>query len=450
MKFRAIRKAARSLVLIFAVALGVRMAFAWSQVRQIPRREVLAIVPFQQETGNIAYALAEGKGFSNVFRTETGPTAWLAPVYPIILGAIFRIFGIFTVRAFFAAVAFNILCSSAVCAPIFYAGKRLWGPGVAAGAAWLWAIFPNGILIPFEWIWDTSLAAFLAAAILWATLEVAVSEKNSDWCAYGVLWGLTLLTNPALGALLPFLLGWAVMRSSATRGARWKRVALAFGTTALCCLPWTVRNYVDFHRVIPLRSNLAFELWSGNNEVLDPDARGGRRVMTRMEEVQRYTKLGETAFMDEKSDLAWAFIRTHWRLETHLTWRRFLNFWVGTDAPWKNFVEARENLVRVTLLASFVTTCGAFLGVVALWWKQQNSERARRSSGDTRGSAEEAKRKEKRMPGTVFPLAVFPVIFPALYYVTHAYLRLRHPIDPIVMLLTAMAAAAAWPLTREN
>jgi hypothetical protein len=46
--------------LIVLVALGVRLAFAWNQTRQIPA-EVLRTVPFQTETGHIAYSLAAGK-----------------------------------------------------------------------------------------------------------------------------------------------------------------------------------------------------------------------------------------------------------------------------------------------------------------------------------------------------------------------------------------------------
>jgi hypothetical protein len=34
-------------------------------------------------------------------------------------------------------------------------------------------------------------------------------------------------------------------------------------------------------------------------------------------------------------------------------------------------------------------------------------------------------------------------VFPVVYYLTHASLRYRHPIDPIIMLLTAVAIAAA-------
>jgi hypothetical protein len=38
-----------------------------------------------------------------------------------------------------------------------------------------------------------------------------------------------------------------------------------------------------------------------------------------------------------------------------------------------------------------------------------------------------------------FPLAVYPVAFPLVYYITHTSLRLRHPADPILIILTAVA-----------
>jgi hypothetical protein len=37
-----------------------------------------------------------------------------------------------------------------------------------------------------------------------------------------------------------------------------------------------------------------------------------------------------------------------------------------------------------------------------------------------------------------------------LYYVTHADLRLRHAIDPVLCLLTAIAATSAWELVRAT
>ena len=109
---------------IVLVAMGARLTFAWSQVRKIPK-EVIGSAPFEHETGSIAYSLATGKGFSSPFRRETGPTAWLTPVYPLLVAGIFRVFGIFTAESFYAVVILNALFSSAACIPIFFAGKRI-------------------------------------------------------------------------------------------------------------------------------------------------------------------------------------------------------------------------------------------------------------------------------------------------------------------------------------
>src|SRR5271169_6716558 len=236
-------KAATSLLLIVVVAVGVRLGFAWNQTAKIPR-EVLGPVAFQTETGHIAYSLATGKGFASPFQRDTGPTAWLTPVYPLLVAGIFKLFGIYTRRAFFAAISLNIGFSAATCVPIFYAGKRAAGLGVASGAAWLWALFINAIMIPFEWIWDTSLAALLAATLLWATLELAESQRLRDWCGYGLLWGFALMTNPSLGSLLPPLLAWAAYRARQRRALSITRSlakpALAFALALLCCVPWTI------------------------------------------------------------------------------------------------------------------------------------------------------------------------------------------------------------------
>jgi MFS family permease len=344
---------------------------------------VLGIVPFQQETGNIAYALAQDKGFSNVFRTETGPTAWLAPVYPLLVAAMFKLFGSFTAGAFFACVALNVLFSSAACVPIFFAGKRIGGLVVGAGAAWLWAVFPSAVVMPFEWIWDTSLSALLAALILWATLELAESERWLDWGVYGVLWGLGLMTNPTLGTLLPFLLGWAAFRGRRESSLLWKRAALAAGLAILFCVPWTIRNYVAFHRFIPVRSNLPFELWLGNNEIFDEHARNGRRSITRTEEARRYAQLGETAYMAEKWELATFFMRAHPGLELRLMGRKVVAFWMGTEAPLKNFRETDSWLIRGVLLSSFLTAVGALCGIAVLWRGREKTTQRRRDGAES-------------------------------------------------------------------
>ncbi|HEX4075849.1 MAG TPA: glycosyltransferase family 39 protein [Candidatus Acidoferrales bacterium] len=417
--------AATSLWLIVTVALVCRFGYAYEQVRETPP-DVLVSVSFAQEAGNIGMALATGKGFASPTRGHTGPTAWLAPVYPLIVAGIFRVFGLFTLRAFYAAAALNLLFSAATCVPIYFAARRIAGATAASLAAWMWALFPNAIVIPYQWIWDTALTGLLAAAILWATLAIADSRRTRDWCAYGFLWGFALLTNPSLGAALPLLFGWLAYREWRERETRrrFAKPALALGVAFLCCVPWTIRNYVQFHRLIPLRSNFAFELWLGNNRVFDDRSRDVNARVTPYEESRLYAELGETAFMQEKWDLATEFIRTHKRLELRLTRWRFLSFWLGSFRPLQDFAIA-ELWLQAILVLSFLTAIAGAIGIVVLL--------------------------VRRSP-YAFPAAAFVIVFPLVYYVTHASLRYRHPIDPIVLILTtvALTGGGGIPDCRES
>jgi len=413
-----LRKAATSLLLIVVVALAARVAFAWHEARQISP-QVLSVVPFQTETGHIAYSIASGKGFSSPFQRDSGPTAWLAPVYPYLLAGIFKLFGIYSLHSFLAALALNILFSASACVPIFYAGKRIAGIGVGSAAAFLWAIFPNAVIIPFEWIWDTSLSALLVASLLWATLELADSRRVRDWCFYGLLWGFALLTNPAIALLFPELLAWAAYRiRDRAHAASWlMRPALAAALALLCCLPWTIRNYVQFHKLIPLRSNFAFELYIGNNENYDDQHRSRPGAITQDREIFRYLHMSETAFMEEEKRKAVTFIVEHPRIELWLISQRLVDFWTGTSTPLAAFREADSLWLRIILLCNDLAPLCAFLGIIVLL-ATKNSY--------------------------ALPVVAIPILFPLLYYVTHTSLRYRHPIDPVVLLLAVIGSHGLW------
>jgi dolichyl-phosphate-mannose-protein mannosyltransferase len=416
---KAFKKGLTSLLLIVLVALAARLGFAWNQERKIPR-EVIGPVSFEQETGSIAYSLATGKGFSSPFRRETGPTAWLTPVYPLLVASVFRIFGILSAKSFFVVVFLNTLFSSFACIPIFSVGKRMGGLGVASCAAWLWALYPNAVMMPFEWVWDTCLVSLLGAVLLWATLQLADSaQRTRDWFAYGLLWGFTLMTNPSLGPLLPFLLGWAAFRGRrAAKLSLWKP-ALAAGIAFLCCVPWTVRNYVVFHKLVPLRSNFPLELYIGNNNNYATRQFVWPPKITKERELLRYFRLGEVAFMEEEQRKAMEFIRAHPGIAIELMAEKFVSFWTGVAEPVQVFKTTDSLLIRALIVCNTLAAFGALLGIVVLF--------------------------VKRNPYAV-PAAIYPLVFPWLYYVTHPNLRYRHPIDPVILLLAAVAAASAWRL----
>ena len=399
---------------IAAIALALRVGFLLHQARGIPPG-VLAQVPFENEVGNVAAALHEGRGFCCLFRQPTGPTAWLSPVYPMIVAVIFKLAGTYSLLSFYLVVLFNCVCSALACLPLFFAGQRIGFRATAAGAAWLWALFPTGIVLPFEWVWDTSLAALLAAALLWATLALAESSRLRDYAAYGLLWGFSLLTNPSLGAALPVFFLWIIYRRLHLGDRRLQPLLLSLAVIGAVCLPWTIRNYVQFHRFIPLRANFPYELWSGNNEIFDPHSRAPSRI-TRYEEVHRYATLGENAFLAEKWRNACMFIRTRPGLFARLCGRRIVATWLGTDSPWADFWRSDSWFVRYLFLWNVVVLLSAFLGVARLFCARSDS---------------------------LVPLLAFPVLFPLTFYLAHSTLRHRHPADPILALLMAVALFGA-------
>jgi hypothetical protein len=419
------RTAVTSLWLILIVALGVRLGFAWTYQHH-NSRQALSVIPFMYESSNIGYALATGQGFSSPFRVNTGPTAWMTPVYPAILAAIFRICGPYTFQSWVVAVLLNILFSTLTCIPIFFAGKKIGGLAVAAGAAWLWALYPDAFQIAVEDIWEASLAALLAAAILWATLALAESTHVRDWCAYGLLWGLALMTNATLGSALPFLLLWLMYRAGNAGRPFLFRPALAFAIALLCCVPWTIRNYIMFHSFVPLRSVLGLQLSMGNNPHAKEVWLGEGHPIHDQTERELYVQLGEIDYMRQKKAEAVRYMLSHPAREAHLIGRRCIAFWSGgTPHPIGDFWRWRSNWPRLVLLYNAFATAGALLGILFLFLRRSVF---------------------------AFPLAVLPILYPCAYYLTLVFPRYQLPIAPMELLLAAVGthALVQWAARISN
>jgi len=408
-----LRRAATSLFLILTVALGLRLAYFRYEVQTIPR-QALQAVPFLYEPGDIAYSLAIGKGFSSPFRADTGPTAWTTPIYPLLVAGVFELFGTFTFSAFVAAVLLNILFSTLTCVPLFYIGKRFGGIALGAAAAWLWAIFPNAVIIPFQWIWDTSLSGLLAAALVLATLAVAESTRIRDWCGYGLLWGFTLMTNATLLAGLPFLLAWMAWRLRKGNSRWMAQTVVAAGAIVLCCVPWTARNFVVFHHFIPLRSPLGLQLWLGNNDQVRDDFSGWLHPIDNIAERAKYVRMGEVAYMNEKQREAIHWMISHPGRVAVLFKDRLIATWAGTPHPLRDFARA-PLLIRIVFVSNWLATAAMLLGIAVFYL-------------------------DARLRIYAVPVTAFPIVYPFAAYLSQALLRYRYPIDPIVMVLAATGA----------
>jgi len=398
-----------SFIILFAFAVRVGLFYYIQITGKVP---IINNVPFGYETGRIAKSISEGNGFSSPLSIPSGPTAWLTPIYPYLLAGIFKLFGIYSYLSKLVITLLNDLFSALTCVPIYYIAKRLGGARLAAGAAWVWAMFPNAILIPFEWIWDTSLAALMAGLVLWATMAVLESRRARDWVGYGLLWGAALMTNASFASVLPFLFGWLMWRLLKSHG-RWIQLpAVAALAAALCCAPWTIRNYITFHKFIPLRSNFGLELWLGNNDQVPDTWAGFLHPNDYPPEREKFAELGEATYMQEKQHEAVAFMRSHPRDTLRFFWRRFADNWMGTWDPIQDVWHSLAWDSRTTLVSNISFSLLGLVGALLLF--RQRSAYA-------------------------LPIAIFPLVYPVVYYITHSSLRYRHPIDPVMAVLTAVA-----------
>ena len=408
--------------MILVAALTIRIVF-FAQYLGTHSERALSTIPFLFEPGNIAFSLVTREGFGSPFRVNTGPTAWMTPVWPLILAAIFKLFGTYTFKAFLATSGFNIACSTATCIPIHAAAKRIAGKGTAAVATWLWAVFPTAILLTYESLWDASLTALILTTLLWATIAVAESRRIRDWAGYGLVWGFGLMTNAAILSVLPFLFGWAEYRSYKTKQTHPRNWILAAAIAAACCIPWTARNFETFHTFVPLRSVGGLALWLGNNE--NGDGLSARQhPISNQRERDRYVQLGEIAYMAEKQSLAVQYIAGHPDRTFQLSLQRFVAIWTGTSGRLlEDFRRAKSIRFHLVVGSDLLAALGTLLGLFFL-------------------------ARERSLHW--IPLAAFPVVFPLVYYLALAPPRYRHPIDPALLILTAVSLNRLAHLRRKR
>jgi dolichyl-phosphate-mannose-protein mannosyltransferase len=366
---------------------------------------------FAYETGRIARSLATGRGFSSPLFENTGPTAFLTPVYPAMVAGIFKIFGVYTETSAFVILILQALISSLTCVPVFFFARESFGEKVAHWSAWGWAFFPYGIYFPVERIWSTWLSTLLLCILLLMALSLNRQSRIWSWIGFGALFGITALTDPVVMSVLPLLLGWMCYRLH-QQGANWVRPAsVALLTLIVCVTPWFVRNYRVFHQFVPFRDTMGMELLIGNN---------GDTFHWRPTEIgpwhnpqdwEQFKQLGELPYMARDKRWAMAFITNHPGFFVVSTVRRIVYLWTGFWSLNPQYL-AQEPLDVPNI---FFSTALTFLSLMGLW-------RAFR---------------ENAMKAA--PYAAMLLSFPLVYYITHVEVYYRRQIDPMMVVLAVYA-----------
>src|SRR5208337_4060608 len=290
---------------------------------------------FAFENGKIAYSIVQGHGFGSPLFEDTGPTAWLTPVYPYLIAGVFVICGTYSKASALVLLSLQSLLSALTCLPVFFAARKTFGERVGLYSGWTWALFPLGIYWPAERIWATWLATLLLTLLFLITLHFERPASLGSWIGYGLLWGFTALTDPIVLTVLPVMLGWIAFRSYQQRERWLVPLAVASLTIILSVSPWFIRNHEVFHRFIPFRDGFGLELHLGNNGDTSywTSASLGSALSEKMgpwhndAEWQKFKRIGEIAYMQESKEKAVAYIRVHPRWFAVVTVRRIVFVW---------------------------------------------------------------------------------------------------------------------------
>jgi len=266
------------------------------------------------EPGNVAAALAQGRGFSDPFDGGTGATAWVSPLPAWVEAAVFLALGVKTAASAKALLALSVLGLAAANALLLsaLAPCGAWVRGCASAAFLAYCALVPGS--PLEVLSEAWLDILLSAALLWSALGAAQGSGRAASASLVAVAFLAPLDNAGLAlaaGLVLLALAWRYRGS--LRGLAVP--AAAGAAAALAVAGWTARNASALGRLVPLKSNFWFELHLANVDSADGLPRM-ETVLRRLPffsvaEFNQYASLGESRYVDSFRPEAAAALRSH-------------------------------------------------------------------------------------------------------------------------------------------
>jgi 4-amino-4-deoxy-L-arabinose transferase-like glycosyltransferase len=372
--------------------------------------------PFGVEICSIAAHIVRGKGFSSPFFIDTGPTAWIPPVYPYFVALVFRFFGLYSAASAIVILGIQCIMAAATGIAIHALGRRTLGPQIGFFAAWIWTLSPIFFRWPVSWIWDFAASALLITTIFVVTLDAAERNLRKHWLLLGALWALVALTNPALLPLLPFTFLYAVYKNFRAYRPWITSSALSCVLFAALVAPWLIRNALVFHNPVFFRDNFWFEFHMGNYHASNGLGYAGKHPTANPAELKKYAQWGELAYIDYYKQDALHFVREYPAEFRELTLHRAWWFWDGTPLlyqahewwqPWE------------------------FWPLSALGWLGLLFALTRRPRG-----------------WILYASAL--VVYPLPYYVVYPVAKYRYAIEPALLLLSVYLASVVWGELRSR
>lgn len=254
------------------------------------------------EANSIAKAIRRGKGFSNPFQRESGPTAWRPPVMVYLLTCCYAITADSPKGVIELVALLHLLAAFCTGLIVLSESRQLNCPIIG------YVILTLGYCSNFHEVFqktdDTALSLFLANGI-WIGLRNTWygTEKIGMAIRWGIFGGISALSNPTLGGLWAgvTLIRWAkspqIFRSAP--------LAIAAICSILTVTPWMIRNTIALGEWIPIKSNFYYELWQsqcqGTTGLISPTTLSSHPWLGGSSRL-RHSQIGEVKFVREKKN----------------------------------------------------------------------------------------------------------------------------------------------------
>jgi len=392
-----------------SAAVAIRMILALCVFREVAA-PTIDHNDFGWEMGWTARSIALGRGFGSPFLPWTGPTALVPPLYPYLLALIFRLFGLYTAKAALVALSLNSTLSALTFLPIYFIAEHSLGRRAARIAGWGWVVYPFAIRFSGGIVWDYALTALLFCTCFWAAQRLHLHSRVSAWAGFGVLFGITALSNPSIAVTLPFLLLIALFKVRQVDGP-WLRNGIVTLLAFIAVLaPWTIRNYRSLHAVFPVRDGFWLEFYAGNSGDTFESNPAWAHPASNPAEMQKYESMGEIAYFAEKRTLALDFVKHHPLFFAEVSARRAIRFWTGFWSFNPTYLHKEPFDIPNAFFCTALTLL--LLRGITHWWRADRVVALR--------------------------YLVLLAIFPVTYYLTHSSMDYRQPIEPEILILVTV------------
>ena len=288
-------------VMLFAVAADIKRHHSdWLWFLAEDQAHTLGV-----EYDSIAQSIASGRGFSDPFHSNSGPTAWMPPIQPLFLAGIYS-FWKTRERVSQFIVGFQCFVAFLTGLLVLQEMRRLGRPFIG------YIVFPCCLLISFHHVFQSThdfgiLGLFVC--VLWWTFSRSPSPGKSSMATWGsgIIGGLAVLGTPVLGLVWLALLLAKMWQFRRVRYLPERGPVLHFfaplAIAAALTTPWTIRNLLVLDTLVPVKSNAGYELWLAqcidDDGVLDSQTFRKHVRKRNSEAGKRYREVGEIVFVRE-------------------------------------------------------------------------------------------------------------------------------------------------------